>query len=55
MEKFHCVWEEISQEIRGGIVILVVTKVISEDKQENREREEEWTPDDPVVFTQVVL
>lgn len=33
-----CVCEETSREVKGGIVILVVPKVTSEDKQENRER-----------------
>lgn len=36
MEKFHRVCEETSREVKGGIVTLVVTEVISEDKQESR-------------------
>lgn len=40
------VWvcEETSREVKGGIVILVVPKVTSEDKQENREREKKSEP-----------
>lgn len=38
------VCEETSREVKGGIVILVVPKVTSEDKQENREREKKSEP-----------
>lgn len=39
-----CVCEETSREVKGGIVILVVPKVTSEDKQENRERRRRVNP-----------
>lgn len=39
-----CVCEETSPEVKGGIVILVVPKVTSEDKQENRERRRRVNP-----------
>lgn len=40
------VWvcEETSREVKGGIVILVVPKVTSEDKQEHRERRRRVNP-----------
>lgn len=39
-----CVCEETSREVKGGIVILVVPKVTSEDKQEHRERRRRVNP-----------